>query len=63
MTLVRWDPFRRVATLQDQINRSFTLRHTIKPESIKAKYKDGILEVTIPKPEEEKPKQIRIDIA
>ena len=148
MTLVRWDPFRRVATLQDQINRlfedsltrsnesdedldvcawrppvdifetedgillkaelpgirkenisievkdtiltikgerfsepdipqdrhyrqercfgtfhrSFTLRHTIKPESIKAKYKDGILEVTIPKSEKEKPKQIRIEL-
>jgi HSP20 family protein len=148
MTLVRWDPFRRVAALQDQINRlfedsmagtdesdeelnactwrppvdifetedgitfkaelagiqkenisievkdnilsikgerlsepdidpdlyyrkercfgpfqrSFTLRHAINPDAIQAKYKDGILEIIIQKPEEERPKHIKIDI-
>ncbi len=148
MTLVRWDPFRRVAALQDQINRlfedsmartdesdeelsactwrppvdifetedgitfkaelagiqkedilievkdnilsikgerlsesdidpdryyrkercfgpfhrSFTLRHAINPDAIQAKFKDGILEIIIQKPEEERPKHIKIDI-
>ncbi len=46
-----------------QFHRSFTLRHSINPEAIKATYKDGILEVMIPKPEEETPKQIKIDIS
>lgn len=30
---------------------------------IKAVYKDGVLEISIPKPEEVKPKQIKIDVA
>jgi HSP20 family protein len=44
-------------------HRSFTLRHSLNPESINARYKDGILEIIIPKPEEEIPKQIKIDIS
>ena len=44
-------------------HRSFSLRYSIKPEAIKAKYKDGVLEIIIPKPEEERPKQIKIDIS
>jgi len=41
-------------------HRSFNLPAFIKPENIKAEFKDGILKVQIPKPEEEKPKQISI---
>ncbi len=43
-------------------HRAFTLPATINPESIKASFKDGVLEIEIPKPEEQKPKQIRINI-
>jgi len=43
-------------------HRSFTLPTTVTPEDIKATYKDGILTVEVPKPEEKKPKQITIDI-
>jgi len=34
----------------------------IKPESIKASFKDGVLKIEVPKPEEKQPKQISIDI-
>lgn len=42
--------------------RSFTLRSTIAPESVKASFKNGVLTVKIPKPEEEKPKQVSVSI-
>ncbi|MDA8138881.1 MAG: Hsp20/alpha crystallin family protein [Desulfobacteraceae bacterium] len=32
------------------------------PESIKASFKNGVLTVLVPKPEEEKPKKISVSI-
>lgn len=40
--------------------RSFTLPEAVDPALIKAEYKDGILHLEVPKPEERKPKQIEI---
>jgi HSP20 family protein len=42
--------------------RSFTLHHNIQPDLIKAKFKDGMLEIEIPRPEEEQPKQITVNV-
>ena len=42
--------------------RSFTLHHNIQPNLIKATFKDGILEIEIPRPEEEQPKQITVKV-
>ena len=42
--------------------RSFTLKDTVHPEKIKATFKEGVLEVEIPKLEEEKPKQITVSV-
>jgi HSP20 family protein len=42
--------------------RAFTLPTAINPENIKATFKDGVLEIEIPKPEEQKPKQIQIKV-
>jgi HSP20 family protein len=42
--------------------RSFTLPETVKHDAIQATYKDGILEVHIPKAEEAKPRQIQISV-
>jgi len=42
--------------------RSFTLQQNIQPKLIKATFKDGVLEIEIPKPEEEQPKQISVKV-
>ena len=42
--------------------RSFTLPRTVDAERIAATYRDGILEIEVPKKEEAKPKQIRIEV-
>jgi HSP20 family protein len=42
--------------------RSFTLQHDIQPNLIKATFKDGVLEIEIPKPDEEQPKQITVKV-
>lgn len=43
--------------------RSFTLPKTIDPDQIKADYKSGILELTLAKREEVKPKEIEIKVS
>ena len=40
--------------------RTFQLPADVDPEKIIADYKDGILKIDIPKPEEQKPKQIAV---
>ncbi|MEJ2222291.1 MAG: Hsp20/alpha crystallin family protein [Desulfobacterales bacterium] len=45
-----------------KFNRSFSLQEPIKPDLIKASFKEGVLTVEIPKPDEEKPKQVTVDI-
>jgi HSP20 family protein len=42
-------------------SRSFSLTRTIDPSKIKASVKDGILRIELPKKEEVKPKQIKIE--
>lgn len=43
-----------------KFERSFTLPIDIDPEKIDATYKNGVLKITIPKPEEQKPKQVTV---
>ena len=43
-----------------KFHRAFTLPVGLNPDKIKADFKDGVLKIDIPKPEEEKPKQITI---
>ena len=42
--------------------RSFTLANTVNSEAIKAEYQNGVLTLTIPKREEAKPKQIKVNV-
>jgi len=42
--------------------RSFSLKSTIPPERIKARFKDGVLTIEVPSPEGEKPKQIMVNV-
>lgn len=41
--------------------RAFTLPNAVKEDDIKAKYKDGVLTVTVKKAEESKPKTVKIE--
>jgi HSP20 family protein len=42
--------------------RSFSLPETVKLDAIEAAYKDGVLEIRVPKAEEAKPRQIEVTV-
>ena len=54
--------YHRVERVTGKFSRSFYLPQTIKQDSIKATFKDGILEVHVPKTDAAKPKQIAISV-
>ena len=54
--------YRSVERVNGKFVRSFTLPETIKHDGIQATYKDGILEIHVPKAEEAKPRQIEITV-
>ena len=43
-------------------HRSFTLPSSVDASKVNASYKDGVLEITLPKREGAKPKQIKVEI-
>lgn len=43
-------------------HRVFTLQYNVQPDTIKASFKNGVLKVRVPEPEEEKPRKIRVNI-
>ena len=53
--------YHRIERTYGTFSRTFTLPRTVDQDSIAASYRDGILEITIPKREEAKPKQIHIN--
>ncbi len=54
--------YHRVERVAGKFSRSFYLPQTVKQDGIKATYRDGILEVQVPKAEEAKPRQIAISV-
>jgi HSP20 family protein len=52
----------RVERQYGEFYRSFALPAKVDASKITAKYKDGILEVTLPKPEETKGKEIKVEV-
>jgi len=54
--------YHRVERVAGKFSRSFYLPQTVKQEGIKATYRDGILEVDVPKAEEAKPRQIAVSL-
>jgi HSP20 family protein len=59
-TDVKEGDFHRRERAVGSFSRSFGLPPELKAERIKATYRDGVLTVEIPKPEEAKPKQISV---
>ena len=54
--------YHRVECRYGSFSRSFTLSRTVDSEKIKASYKNGVLQLTLPKREESKPKRIDVKI-
>ncbi len=52
----------RVERVYGSFQRSFTLPTNVKADRIDAEYKDGVLNITLPKAEEAKPKQIEVKV-
>jgi HSP20 family protein len=52
----------RVERSYGSFARSFTLANTVNSEAIKADYQNGVLTLSIPKKEEAKPKQIKVNV-
>lgn len=53
---------RRIERVYGKFERSVRLPMPVQAEKVKATYRDGMLEVKLPKAEEVKPKAIKIDI-
>jgi len=53
----------RLERVYGSFSRSFTLPASVDPGKIAASYKDGILEVVLPKSEASKPKRVEIRVA
>jgi HSP20 family protein len=53
----------RLERTYGSFSRSFSLANTVDSAAIKAEYKDGVLTLTVPKREEAKPKQIKVNVS
>ena len=56
------DKYLRVERAYGSFSRNFSLASTVNPEAIKADYQNGVLTLTVPKREEAKPKQIKVNV-
>jgi HSP20 family protein len=59
---VKEDNYYRKERVYGSFYRAFTLPNTIHQDKIEAKYKDGILEVCLPKAEAAKPRQLKVEV-
>jgi HSP20 family protein len=59
---VNEENYLRVERSYGSFARSFTLANTVNSEAIKAEYHSGVLTLSIPKREEAKPKQIKVNV-
>ena len=57
---VKEESYHRRESAYGKFERVFTLPAEVDPDKIVADYKDGILKISVPKPEEKKPKQITV---
>ena len=54
--------YHRIERAYGTFTRTFTLPRSVDPAQIAANYRNGVLEVEIPKKEESRPKQIEINV-
>jgi len=56
------DNYTRIEQFYGSFTRSFTLPGTVNQEGVNAKMEHGVLEITLPKKEEAKPKMIEVKV-
>src|ERR1035437_7035717 len=56
------DNYLRIERTYGAFSRSFSLPNTVNAEAIQAQYKNGVLTVNLPKREETKPRQVKINV-
>ena len=61
-TKVNEDNYLRIERAYGSFSRSFSLANSVKSDAIKADYQNGVLTLSIPKREEAKPKQIKVNV-
>jgi HSP20 family protein len=54
------DNYHRIERSYGAFSRSFSIPTTVDEDKIRADYKDGVLNIALPKKEQAKPKQIQI---
>ncbi|MFQ5801510.1 MAG: Hsp20/alpha crystallin family protein [Candidatus Methylomirabilales bacterium] len=59
---VKQENYLRVERAYGAFQRAFALPMDIQPDKIRAAFKDGVLEVNIPKAETAKPKHIKVEV-
>src|SRR5882762_4702006 len=59
---VNEENYLRVERSYGSFSRSFSLASSVKSEAIKADYHNGVLTLSLPKREEAKPKQIKVNV-
>jgi len=52
----------RVERSYGSFSRTFALSDKVDTENVKASYKDGVLEITLPKKEEAKPREVKVEV-
>lgn len=60
--VVQEKKYYRRERIYGSFHRSFAMRGVVTPESIKATFKNGVLKIELPRPEQEKPKQVSVSI-
>ena len=58
---VKEESYHRIERSYGNFQRSFSLPVSVDQEKVTAKFKDGVLEVKLPKKEQAKPKQIKVN--
>jgi len=59
---VNEDNYLRIERAYGSFSRSFSLANSVKAEAISADYQNGVLTLSLPKREEAKPKQIKVNV-
>ena len=59
---VNEENYLRIERSYGSFSRSFSLANSVNSEAIKADYQNGVLTLSIPKREEAKPKQIKVNV-